>query len=78
MTLGPVLGGILVEAFGWRSIFAVNLPVGLVGLVLTLRFLPDTRSTIRSLDPIGQGFAIIALAALTRRSDLSRPGMASQ
>lgn len=65
IALGPILGGILIEAFGWRSIFMVNLPVGIVGLWLTLRYLPETpQSAIRSLDPIGQGFAIAALGAL--------------
>jgi len=66
IALGPVLGGGLVEAFGWRSIFAVNLPIGLAGLWLTWRHLPESpRSAVRSLDPFGQGFAILALAALT-------------
>ena len=66
IALGPVLGGGLVEAFGRRSIFAVNLPIGLAGLWLTWRHLPESpRSAVRSLDPFGQGFAILALAALT-------------
>ncbi|MEO8275038.1 MAG: MFS transporter [Thermoanaerobaculia bacterium] len=42
-TLGPSLGGILVAAFGWRSIFLVNVPLGLVTLFLARRFLPDSR-----------------------------------
>ena len=62
MAAGPVLGGLLVGAFGWRSIFFVNLPLGLAGIWLTLRFLdqhePPQRR--RSLDLAGQ-----ALAALT-------------
>jgi DHA2 family methylenomycin A resistance protein-like MFS transporter len=66
IALGPVLGGILVEALGWRSIFAVNLPIGLAGLWMTWRHLPESpRSILRSLDPVGQGFAITALASLT-------------
>jgi len=66
IALGPILGGILVEGFGWRSIFAVNLPVGLAGFWMTWRYLPPgLQSTIRALDPLGQGFAIAALAALT-------------
>ena len=39
--VGPVLGGILVAAFGWHAIFLVNLPVGAVALALALRALPD-------------------------------------
>jgi EmrB/QacA subfamily drug resistance transporter len=56
--IGPVLGGWLVssDAFGigWRSIFLINLPVGLVLVVLALRWVPETRSEhpLR-LDPLG-------------------------
>ena len=79
IALGPVLGGVLVEAFGWRSIFAVNLPVGLAGLWLTRRHLPESpRSATRSLDPIGQGLVITALAALTYALiDAGRSGVAT-
>jgi EmrB/QacA subfamily drug resistance transporter len=45
--LGQVLGGLLVSAnidgLGWRPIFLVNVPIGLVGLVLARRYVPDTR-----------------------------------
>ena len=56
--IGPVLGGWLVssDAFGigWRSIFLINLPVGIVLVALALRWVPDTRSEhpLR-LDPVG-------------------------
>lgn len=39
-TFGPVAGGYLTEHFGWRSVFLVNLPVGLVAALLTLRLKP--------------------------------------
>ncbi len=39
-TLGPSLGGILTATFGWRSMFLVNVPLGLAILVLSARFLP--------------------------------------
>ncbi|MFD8144805.1 MFS transporter [Streptomyces sp. NPDC059708] len=48
MVAGQILGGVLVAAdvagSGWRSVFLVNVPVVLVGLVLTLRSVPETRS----------------------------------
>lgn len=40
--LGPTLGGMLTEAFGWRSIFLVNLPVGIAGLTMAYRYLPQS------------------------------------
>jgi EmrB/QacA subfamily drug resistance transporter len=52
--LGPVAGGLLVGYFHWRMIFFINLPVGLVGLYLVYRHLPDYReSKTTPLDFIG-------------------------
>lgn len=41
---GPVLGGVLIAAFGWRSIFLVNLPICAAGLLATLVWLPRPES----------------------------------
>ncbi|WP_370112308.1 MFS transporter [Streptacidiphilus sp. MAP12-33] len=41
MALGPIVGGVLISAWGWRSIFLLNLPVGVAGLVLAARLLPQ-------------------------------------
>ncbi|WP_263145438.1 MFS transporter [Pseudomonas sp. RIT-PI-AD] len=66
LAAGPVLGGILVTHLGWRSIFLINLPIGLAGVYLTLRHVaPHGGSHRRNLDWAGQGAAILALAALT-------------
>lgn len=66
LAAGPVLGGTLVTYLGWRSIFWVNVPVGLLGVMLTLRYArPDERGCRRGLDFPGQGFGMLALAALT-------------
>ncbi len=66
MALGPVVGGTLVSAVGWRSIFWVNLPVALAAIVLTLRFIPESRAPRpRRFDPVGQLLVIVLLAAST-------------
>ncbi len=41
LALGPVVGGALVQSAGWRSVFWINIPVGLAALALTMRFVPD-------------------------------------
>ncbi|HET9094997.1 MAG TPA: MFS transporter [Solirubrobacteraceae bacterium] len=64
--LGPVLGGILVTTVGWRYIFLVNVPVGLLAWVLTARYVPESRAEHpRRLDPVGQALVILGLASLT-------------
>ena len=40
LTVGPSLGGWLTHAFGWRTVFYINVPVGLLALVLSLLFIP--------------------------------------
>ena len=66
MALGPIIGGTLVSSLGWRSIFWVNIPVGLAALVLTLRFVPESRAPRpRRVDPVGQVLVIALLATLT-------------
>jgi EmrB/QacA subfamily drug resistance transporter len=63
---GPVLGGVLVSAIGWRSIFWINVPVGLIAIVLTQRFVPESRAEQpRRLDPPGQLLVIALLGCLT-------------
>jgi EmrB/QacA subfamily drug resistance transporter len=66
MALGPVLGGALVDAFGWRSVFYVNLPVGIAAIALTALFVPESRAPKpRRPDPVGQLLVIAGLASLT-------------
>ena len=63
---GPLVGGLLINAFGWQSIFLINLPLGLIGVWLTLVYAPSgARPAARSLDPIGQVLGIVAMAGLT-------------
>jgi MFS family permease len=44
LAAGPVLGGALVSAVGWRAIFWVNVPVGLAAIALTQRYVPESRA----------------------------------
>jgi DHA2 family methylenomycin A resistance protein-like MFS transporter len=62
---GPVLGGVLMSAFGWRSIFWVNIPICVTGFWLTLRVVPLLRhqGPARSFDVPGQILTVIALTA---------------
>lgn len=63
--LGPLVGGILTEWLDWRAIFFVNLPIGIIALAATLRWVPESRDpNYRRLDIGGQILASIALAAL--------------
>ncbi|MFJ9421205.1 MFS transporter [Streptomyces sp. NPDC101249] len=66
MAAGPLVGGVLVDSVGWRSIFWINLPVALVALLLTLRFVPESRAPrARRPDPVGQVLVIALFGSLT-------------
>jgi EmrB/QacA subfamily drug resistance transporter len=66
MAAGPMIGGVLVETIGWRSIFWVNVPLGIAAVVLAARVIPESRADRpRRFDPVAQGFVIVALLALT-------------
>jgi len=51
--VGPLLGGVLVDGLGWEWIFFVNVPVGVVGLVLALRLVPDLPTHVHRFDLLG-------------------------
>eukprot|EP00767_Chilomastix_cuspidata_P001507 gnl/Chilomastix_cuspidata/162.p1 GENE.gnl/Chilomastix_cuspidata/162~~gnl/Chilomastix_cuspidata/162.p1 ORF type:complete len:605 (-),score=235.63 gnl/Chilomastix_cuspidata/162:957-2750(-) len=63
--LGPVLGGILTEYCGWQSIFLINVPIGIVGLICTMTLLPSTpRLFEKSFDLLGGILTFLFLALL--------------
>ena len=65
LAIGPVIGGVLTQHLGWRSIFWVNVPIGLAAMVLTRRFVPNSRAAAaRRLDPVGQVLVILTLGGL--------------
>jgi EmrB/QacA subfamily drug resistance transporter len=66
MALGPVLGGLLVSSIGWRSIFWINVPVGVVAIILSIIFIPESRAPrARKVDVVGQVLVIVLLSSLT-------------
>ncbi|MFI0786569.1 MFS transporter [Streptomyces lydicus] len=66
MAAGPVIGGLLVQSVGWRSIFWINVPIGALALFLTLRYVPESRAPRpRRVDPVGQVLVIALLGSLT-------------
>jgi EmrB/QacA subfamily drug resistance transporter len=66
MTLGPPIGGILVEVAGWRSMFLVNVPLVLLGGFLAIRYMDESRneSASRSFDWLGAFVAAVAVGGL--------------
>jgi EmrB/QacA subfamily drug resistance transporter len=66
LALGPLVGGLLVDTVGWRSVFWLNAPVVVAVVVLTARFVPESRAPrARRFDPAGQLLMILLLGGLT-------------
>ncbi len=64
-SLGPFIGGLLVHEFGWRSIFALNLPIGAFGLFLTFILIGTSKRTPRPFDIVSHVLLVGALSALS-------------
>jgi len=64
LALGPAVGGILLSLAGWRLIFLVNVPAGVIGLALGWFLLPRSRSRRELGAPDTLGAALLALAAM--------------
>ena len=76
--LGPPLGGFLAEHLSWRWIFLVNLPLGLAGIALALRLVPQLRPTAqRPFDGVGFALAAAWCLCATLALDLVGDGGAS-
>ncbi|MEU0795295.1 DHA2 family efflux MFS transporter permease subunit [Amycolatopsis sp. NPDC005961] len=66
MAAGPATGGILTSAFGWPAIFLVNVPIGVVALIVGVRVLAESKNpAARAFDLPGQVLSILAVGALT-------------
>lgn len=63
---GPVVGGVLISSLGWRSIFFVNIPVGLVAILLAVRYIPASRQERdQRFDIVGATLMSVAFLALS-------------
>jgi DHA2 family multidrug resistance protein-like MFS transporter len=67
--MGPALGGLLVQYASWHWIFLINLPVGLIGAIATLRLLPNLTLPPRRFDFLGYLLLALAMATLTMALD---------
>jgi Major Facilitator Superfamily len=62
--VGPILGGVLVDGLGWEWIFFVNVPVGVVGLVLAARLVPELPTHVRRFDLVGVVLSAVGMFLL--------------
>ncbi len=74
--LGPLVGGYLVDYLSWHWIFLINIPIGLLGIYLGFRYMPDYKSENTDFDL--KGFLIFAAASLALSLALEGLGNAMQ
>ncbi len=65
VALGPLVGGLLIDVFGWRSVFLINLPVGLLSILVGRISISETPRRPRRVDRFGQVTAITAMGLIT-------------
>ncbi len=65
VAIGPVLGGFLLVHFWWGSVFLINVPIAVLGLLATAFVVPNSKNELgKRLDPVGAGLSIVALGLL--------------
>ncbi|HET9498832.1 MAG TPA: DHA2 family efflux MFS transporter permease subunit [Marmoricola sp.] len=62
--VGPILGGVLVDALGWEWIFFINVPVGVLGFVLAWRLVPSLPTHTHRFDLIGVALSAVGMFCL--------------
>ncbi len=63
--VGPTVGGVLVSLFGWRSIFLINIPIGVIGMTMTSRYIAPVDGRPARLAVPGHGSGVMALAGIS-------------
>ena len=48
IVFGPLLGGPLIDNFGWRSVFLINIPIGIIGMLMAMQFINESRSEVKT------------------------------
>jgi DHA2 family multidrug resistance protein len=62
--IGPALGGYLTETYSWRMVFYINIPIGLIALLLAVGYLPKRPFADIKTDWVGMGLLVLAVGAL--------------
>ncbi|MGA9224621.1 MAG: MFS transporter, partial [Pseudomonas graminis] len=65
LAAGPVMGGLLIEYLGWRSVFWINVPIGILAIGLVMHYAPPSPRIERQVDVPGQISIAMCLASLT-------------
>jgi len=65
IVIGPTLGGLILEVLSWHWIFFVNLPIGIIGILMVLRFVPNIQpESEERFDFLGAGTLFVAIISL--------------
>ena len=62
--IGPALGGYLTETYSWRTVFYINVPIGLFALLMSIGYLPTRAIKDIKTDWVGMGLLVLAVGAL--------------
>ena len=75
LVVGPSLGGFLSDNFSWHWIFLVNLPVGVLGIILAFKIIPNFKNTVGRFDILGLIYFSTALVLVTFALEVSSVGI---
>ena len=64
VAVGPVIGGFLISAFGWRSVFIINIPFGVLGLYMAIKYLPNVICIAKKIKVFQQSASIAILGII--------------